>query len=85
MPKKNQIKWRIFQKVVRKQLKVKFAKYEITEKKGSGIRYEAFSSVAAKKPSEMWVVHRDEFVHKGDLKKTCDHLGITTDEFLDLI
>ena len=85
MPKKHQIKFTDFLKVTAKYIEHSFPKHNIVPKKGSGIRFELFENDRDATPSKMWVVHRDKFVHKGDLKKTCLNLGLTEEEFLGLI
>jgi hypothetical protein len=84
MAKKNQIKFRDFDRALRKYIRNHFYDCKITQKPGSGIRYELFNK-GDSIPFKMWVIHEDEFVHKGDLQKTCDNLGIKIDDFIDLI
>lgn len=85
MSKKNQIKFKNFEKAVAKYLQRHFDKYHITEKRGSGIRYEIFSNSQSFIPLKMWVVHKDDYIHKGDLKKTCENLNISIDDFMKLV
>ncbi|MFH1183348.1 MAG: hypothetical protein V1690_03740 [Candidatus Moraniibacteriota bacterium] len=82
MPKKNQIRFKDFHKAIVRFMRSSFADYKITQKSGSGIRYEYFLSKNQKSPIEMWVMHEDKYVHKGDLKKTCQKLKISVDEFM---
>lgn len=85
MPKKNQIKFRDFQYVVAHYMQQHFFGHRVVQKKGSGIRYEIFYSQADNFPNKMWVVHEEKYVHKGDLTKTCQNLGITLKEFMELV
>lgn len=84
MTKRNQIKFRDFKRAVEKYIRKNFFDYNIVQKSGSGIRYELFNK-GDKAPSKMWVVHEDEHVHKGDLKKTCNNLGIEIDDLIGLV
>jgi len=63
-------------------MRSRFADYKITQKSGSGVRYEYFVSKDQKSPTEMWVMHEDKYVHKGDLKKACQKLGISPNDFI---
>jgi hypothetical protein len=82
VPKKNQIKFKEFHKAVVKLMGLNFADYKITQKSGSGIRYEYFANQNQGSPTKMWVMHQDKYVHKGDLKKACGKLKISVDDFI---
>jgi len=85
MVKKNQIKFSVFLKTIKRYIDENFPKFNIINKPGSGIRFEIFNKEEDSVPSEMFVVHRDKFVHKGDLKKTSEKLGIKLEDLIDLI
>gem|GEM_PF-5744910 len=82
MPEKNQIKFKDFHKAVERYMGLNFAYYKIIQKSGSGIRYEYFLNKDQNYPTEMWVMHQDKYVHKGDLKKSCQKLRMSVDDFL---
>lgn len=81
MPKETQIKFKDFLKAVETYANNNFGKLNIIQKRGSGIRFELFNNENDNIPSEMWVVHEAKYVYTDDLKKACDKLGITKDEF----
>ena len=85
MPKKTQLKFSDFQKAVKKHLRNNFPKHNIVPKRGSGIRYEVFENEGDTAPSKMWVVHRDKYIHKGDLNKTLNELEITWEDLIALL
>ena len=52
---------------------------------GSTIRFEVFENEDDEVPIDLWVAHRDKYVHKGDLKKVCDRFDITANDFAKLV
>jgi hypothetical protein len=85
VPKRIQLKFSDFQKAVKKYLDNNFPKYNVVSKPGSGIRYEIFKKEEDTVPFLMWVVHRDEYVHKRDLTKTLNNLEIAFEDLTDLL
>ena len=81
MPKETQIKFKDFLKVVKTCANKKFAKFNIIQKRGSAIRFELFNNKNDEVPSKMWVVHESKYVYTDDLKKACDNLEVTKEEF----
>lgn len=55
---------------------------------GSAIRFELFKNETDTVPEKMWVVHEDlkeKKIYSDDLKKACKELGVTKQDFEDLI
>jgi len=82
--KKNQIKFKDFLKAIEVAC-CKFETYNFINKPGSGIRIELFKNKKDLQPFKMWVVHREKYVHKGDLEKTIFNLEISESDFLKII
>lgn len=56
--------------------------------KGSKRRFELFRTKDDEKPTKMWVVHEDlktKKIYSDDLKKACKEIGVTKEDFEDLI
>ena len=78
------IKWRDFLKTIEYFADLKFGKYSIINKPGSGRRIELFKDHKDITPCEAWVVHEDtksKVVWSKDLKKACLHLDVSVKEF----
>ncbi len=55
---------------------------------GSARRFDLFHKREDEVPFDMWVVHedlRERKIYTQDLKKACDKLGVTVQDFEDLI
>ena len=80
-----QVKFKDFMKAIEKCATQRFGKYDIIPKSGSARRIELFKEKTDKEPCEMWVVHEEKYVYSDDFKKAYTKLGISKEEFLDII
>jgi hypothetical protein len=85
VPKQTQIEFKDFLKAIVISAIRNFGKYRVIEKRGSGIRIELFKNKSDRTPCDMWTVHRDRYVWSKDLKKAYTKLGLTKEEFLDIM
>lgn len=85
MPKQTRIKFKVFMKAIERCAAQRFGKCNIIPKRGSARRIELFRQKTDKNPIEMWVVHQNKYVYTWDFKKAYTKLGITKQEFLDII
>jgi hypothetical protein len=59
--------------------------YRITNKRGSGRRFDIFKDKDSKIPVGMFVIHEAKVLYSKDLEKVCHEFDITEDEFGEIV
>ncbi len=80
-------KLKTFNKIVSKIVEGKKCKLEITQKRGSGMRYEIFSN-GSTVLENMWVLHCHDgkkITSKKDFEKVAFQLGITLEKLIQAL
>lgn len=85
MPKQTKYKYKDFLKTDELAAYLKYEKIIVSQKRGSGVRFEVFIKESDKEPHTFWVVHEDKFIYTKDLRKTCNHLQIEEKVFIKMI
>jgi len=85
VPVQTNIEFSDFLKAIKIIASQKFKAISIINKPGSGRRIELFLRENDPFPKEMWVVHESKYVYSKDLKKACSHLGITVNQFEEIV
>ncbi len=82
MPVATNIKYKDYLKAVRLAAALNFDEFKYISKSGSARRFELYKEGEV---VEMWVAHESKFIHSKDFKQTLGHLGMTEEEFRELL